>query len=172
MRLFLVLAVAVGALMFPILSSARAAVLSGPVAGSAQDIFTLAMGTWDRARGDSTCMGNTHEISFSDDRQQMVLTFEEPIDTTGQRVYRYEIRGVGPEVLPPLTHVIRAFMIGETRKTDAGELVVWDFVLATRNRYHWHRTDWPSLGITGAVVRCEGGRPLERWGPPPGAPTV
>jgi hypothetical protein len=130
------------------------------------DVFALAAGHWDRARGDSTCLGNTHTISFSADRQQMLLTFREPVDTaTMQRVVRYRVLAAGPQLHRESPFAIRAAMENEERRTDAGELVVWDLIMASVNRYHWHRTDWQGLALTGAVVRCAGTTPLERWEP-------
>jgi len=129
-------------------------------------VFDLAVGTWDWAKGDSTCLGNKHRISFSADRREMLLTFEEPLDTTSnQRVVIYRILAAGSGIHPEIPFVIRAAMEGETRRTDAGDPVVWDLIMATPHRYHWHRTDWPNLGITGAILRCDGDRPLEQWSP-------
>lgn len=131
-------------------------------------MFDFARGTWDWARGDSTCLGNRHEISFSADQTQMLLTFEEPLDTaSNDPVVRYSIIASGDAVHPELPFVIRASMEGESRTTDGGALVVWDLIMATPNRYHWHRTDWPNLGVTNAVVRCDGDQPLEQWKAPP-----
>jgi hypothetical protein len=127
---------------------------------SAPTVFDLAVGTWDWAKGDSTCQGDRHGISFSPDRREMLLTFDESLDTASkQRVVTYRILAAGSKIHPEVPFVIRAAMEGETRRTDAGELVVWDLILATPNRYHWHRTDWPNLAITGAIIRCGGNQP-------------
>jgi hypothetical protein len=124
--------------------------------------FAFAAGTWDWHNGDSTCPGNTHTVRFSDDKRIMLLEFQEPLDTaTGQRVARYRVVSAGSRVIPGLPYLIRAEMEGETRKTDAGALVVWDLILASHNRYHWHRTDWADGGVTTAIIRCDGRRPLE-----------
>lgn len=165
---------------------AMAAVLFLPAAGLGQttapapkppaqsrkpSVYGLAEGTWDYAHGDSTCLGNRHTISFSPDRKEMLLTFEQPADSaTNQRVFRYRITAAGAGILADLPFVIRAKMEGETRKTNSGELVVWDLVMATPNRYHWHRTDSPGVG--GAIVRCDGTQPLEQWEPRPPQPTT
>lgn len=129
-------------------------------------MFDYAAGVWDTARGDSTCLENRHEISFSPDRSAMVLTFEGPLDSlSNDPNVRYRILAHGHGILDELPYVVRASMNGETRTTEAGELVIWDLVMATPNRYHWHRTDWPDLGVTNAVIRCAGRRPLEMWRP-------
>ena len=49
---------------------------------------------------------------------------------------------------------VRGFMLGETRRTPAGELVVWELVLFSPTSYRWHRTDWPETGFTPEVIRC------------------
>lgn len=128
--------------------------------------FALAAGTWDWARGDSTCMGNTQYLAISPDRRTMSLAFKAPIESaTGRRVVLYRILAAGNGILAQAPFVIRAAMDEETRRTDAGVLVQWDLVLVTRNRYHWHRSDWPNHGLTHALVRCDGTRPLEEWRP-------
>jgi hypothetical protein len=135
-----------------------------PSPATAGEVFSLAVGTWDWWRGDSTCLGNPHEVTFSSDRREMLLTFKAPIDTsTGKRVVRYRILEVGPHLFPEPAHVVRASMEGETRRTTGGDLVIWDLVLATPNRYHWHRTDWEAGAVTRPIVRCVDGRPVERY---------
>lgn len=143
---------------------------TGPTQAAASEVFSLAVGTWDWWRGDSTCLGNPHEITFSSDRSEMSLTFKAPIDTaTGKRVVRYRILEVGPHLFPEPAHVVRASMEDETRRTPDGYLVIWDLVLATPNRYHWHRTDWASGAVTRPIVRCVDGRPMERYETPGGS---
>jgi hypothetical protein len=132
---------------------------------SANLAFSTAVGTWDWESTDSTCLGNTHTISFSPDRSTMTLTFVKPLDAeTGERDFHYRVIAAGEGAVPGFPHSILAAMEGETRRTESGELVIWGLLLATQNRYHWHRTDWPETGVTHAVVRCRGKQPLERWG--------
>lgn len=138
---------------------------------TATEVFSLAVGEWDWSRGDSTCLGNTHTVTFSQDRSEMLLTFKAPIDTaTGQSVFRYRILDVGPHLFPEPAQVVRGSMEGETRRTAGGDLVIWDLVLATPNRYHWHRTDWEAGAVTRPIVRCVDGRPAERYETPGGRP--
>jgi hypothetical protein len=63
------------------------------------------------------------------------------------RVAEYDIQEVSRR------HV-RGRIRGETRRTDAGEPVVWDLVLTSRDEYRWHRTDWPPGSDTKSVRRC------------------
>jgi len=58
------------------------------------------------------------------------------------------------QVLSESPDSLRMRIVGETRRTHAGEPVVWDLVLLSRDSYCWHRTDWPSQGCTGRVLRC------------------
>lgn len=133
--------------------------------------FDMAAGVWDWSRGDSTCLGNTHTISFTPDRQTMTLTFNAPADTTlKSRLTTYRVVSAGRGLYLDFPHVVRGAIIGESRRTTTGDLVVWDLVLASPNRYHWHRTDWPDDGATPAVVRCDGTTPMEKGVPPPPPP--
>jgi hypothetical protein len=132
-------------------------------------VFDLAEGTWHWSVGEGTCQGNRHRIAFSDDRTQMMLIHDEPLDAASdERVTVYTILQSGAGLHPMTPYVIRAAMEGETRTTEAGESVVWDLVIATPDRYHWRRTDWPTNGLTGAIIRCDDRVPLEQW--PPAVP--
>lgn len=114
------------------------------------DVFRLAVGTWDWTGTDGFCRDNPHTITFSPDRKFMILTFAKPDtgdDGQIQQTYRYEIRG-------HTKNSVRGFIEGEDRRTDAGELVVWDLVLMSPDEYRWHRTDWDEGGFTKGVLRC------------------
>jgi hypothetical protein len=162
----------VALLLMAVFAACRAtAPASGTVAAQSEagEIFRPVAGSGDWARGDSTCLGNTHTIAFGGQGREMVLTFREPIDSVSrQRVVRYKVLQAGSNVQPELPVVIRAAMEGETRRTESGVPVVWDLIMASPNRYHWHRTDWPNGGVTGAVIRCDGAKPLEQWQQPVG----
>ena len=112
------------------------------------DIYEAASGTWDWDARPGSCSENPHTITFSPDRLTMLLTHAKPLDGDTDRVTRYEIREVAPSG-------IRGFMIGETRRDDAGQLVVWDLILTSPNTYRWHRVDWPAGSYTPQVVRCD-----------------
>jgi len=134
------------------------------VGSNADSTFALATGTWDWYAGESTCVGNTHTLSFSSGRDTMIIAFKQPLASMGgQRVFRYKILGVGSRVLPPFQYVVRGAMEGETRRTAGGELAVWDLLLLSPNRYHWHRSDWQVGQGTRAILRCSGDKPLEHW---------
>ena len=82
----------------------------------------------------------------------MVLRYAKPSDAANGPVpseVRYEIRSWSDTT-------IRVFLVSppETRTTNEGQLVVWDFVLTGQNRYRWHRTDWAASSFTREVRRC------------------
>jgi hypothetical protein len=139
------------------LSILAIAVLLGPTASlSAQqaqgDVRTQLVGRWRWEHSSADCKDG-HVISFSADGRLMLLTPAPPKgDTTD--VTQYEILGLGPST-------VRGRIIDETRRTDRGEVVVWDLVLLERDRYCWHRTDWQSGGCTQPIVRCKA-RPASR----------
>jgi hypothetical protein len=138
----------------------------GAAPESADEVFDLAVGSWDRVRGDSTCAAGSHTIAFSPGRREMVLTYPPSSDTVAPSVFRYRILGWGPEILPPARYVIRGAIDGETRLTPSGETVIWDLIMATPHSYYWHRTDWPVDAVAAPAVRCDGDRPMGPWDPP------
>ena len=112
------------------------------------DIFTVVEGTWDWSGSPGVCRDNPHRITFSSDRREMVLAFEQPLDSvSGVRTASYDIRDT-------TRHSIRGFMAGETRQSTTGGLIVWDLVLTSPNSYRWRGTDWPRGSYTPEVVRC------------------
>jgi hypothetical protein len=126
--------------------------------------YRLAEGTWGWARGDSVCQANTHTISFTPDRRTMKLVQNTLDDTSSApRETSYEVLSAGPGKFLDFRHVIRGAIVGESRRTTTDDKVVWDLVLVTPNRYHWHRTDWPDDGMTIAILRCKDGKPIENW---------
>lgn len=130
-----------------------------------ESLFRTLTGQWDWVHGDSTCRSaGAHTIAFSPDGAEMVLTFIRAKTDTGQHVYRYRITQSGVGLFPGTPNVLRTELQGETRtRSDNPGLVSWDLVLATVNQYHWHRTDWPDGGLTGAIARCDGEAPVDRW---------
>ena len=78
----------------------------------------------------------------------MFLKHKEPFpgQANPEEAVRYRVLQSEPD--------LRMAIEGETRMTPTGELVVWDLVLLSPDRYCWHRTDWPHGGCTKAIVRC------------------
>jgi hypothetical protein len=126
---------------------------------SKPSIFEQLPGTWDWTGIRRSCQDNPHTISFSSDKQFMTLTHRRPfepapglqVDPDRPTEVRYEVRGHSDKA-------IRLFMVqpAETRRSDTGELVVWDLILISRDKYRWRRLDWPPAGGTRDVVRCRG----------------
>jgi hypothetical protein len=125
--------------------------LTGPTRQS-QDIFSRVSGTWDWAEAENVCADNPHTISFTENRDLMLLTTREPLelpDGKMESAFRYQILEHGP------SH-IRSALEGETRQTDTGELVIWDLILRPDGQaYCWHRTDWPDGACTREIMRCD-----------------
>lgn len=114
-----------------------------------KEVFDVAAGTWGWMTGQNTCKKNPHTIAFSADRQTMMLTYRDSLDdTTAAGTWVYDILEHEP-------WRVRGAIRGEERKTDAGQLVVWDLVLRGPNLYAWHRTDWPALVMTDLNQRCD-----------------
>jgi hypothetical protein len=111
-------------------------------------VFLVAVGTWAWERGGDGCERDPHTITFSPDWSLMFLRTREPLDpVTGRREAVYEVRGHGP-------NYIRAFMRDEDRRDERGELVEWDLVLLSPDRYVWRRSDWKRTSSTAPVERC------------------
>ena len=130
-------------------------------APTAEGFFTIASGAWDWEGADSLCVANPHTISFSPDHAVMYLAHRVPwTDSAGKehRVAVYDIQDHSPSQ-------VRGLIRGETRRTEAGDPVVWDLILTSPNSYAWHRTDWPSSGRTKGVRRCPAG--TDSLVPPP-----
>jgi hypothetical protein len=107
----------------------------------------IASGVWGLEHQDLTCKGNAHTIEFSDDGTIMTLRYTRGIGGKPPTKVAYRVISEGPGYL-------RMRMEGEERKTDDGELVVWDLVLLSLDSYCWHRTDWQQGGCTQPAVRC------------------
>lgn len=126
-----------------------------PAVATADSIFALAQGLWDWEGSEKECEAGQQEITVTPDRTMLLLVTRpmeagESPDTT-----RYRVIEAGPQILPWAPFAIRLDMEGEDRRTDDGKLVVWDLVLKSRDRFHWHRTDWPPNGLTEAMIRCD-----------------
>jgi hypothetical protein len=107
-------------------------------------------GVWDWEAAPNRCQENPHSISFPPGGGRMEIRHpkgavsgnEAPQVVTVYRILAEESRALRMEI------------IGETRKTERGDLVVWDLRLLSDDSYCWHRTDWPPQGCTGRVLRC------------------
>jgi hypothetical protein len=131
-----------------------------PAAG-VEATWSLLEGTWDWQFSENECKSGAHRLVATAARDSLILTYPDERDSTGVvRTVRYKVLGAGPAFHRWAPHTIRLEMEGEDRRNDAGALVLWDLVFMSRDRYHWHRTDWADDGMTKAVIRCDApGRP-------------
>lgn len=127
--------------------AARDSATTGGAGATLPPIFARVAGTWDWPGRPGSCRDEPHTLSFTPDGRFMLLTFAKPVDSTGTREVRYAVRG-------HTERSVRGAIVDETRRTDAGQLVVWDLVLVTPTSYRWHRTDWEEGAFTPEVVRC------------------
>jgi hypothetical protein len=113
-------------------------------------VFSTLPGTWGwEGHKELSCDGTSHTLSFTRDRSVMLLQYTDKSNRVSDNpipIVRYRVLQAKPN--------LRMAIEGETRKTPGGELVVWDLVLLSPNRYCWHRTDWRPEGCTAAIERC------------------
>ena len=117
---------------------------------TAQDrpIREVLTGVWDWEAAPKRCQDSPHSIKFTPGGMELGHLAGATIDNQPpQAITIYRILDSGPDVL-------RMQIIGETRTTARGDLVVWDLKLLSPDAYCWRRTDWPVEGCTGRVVRC------------------
>jgi hypothetical protein len=57
-------------------------------------------------------------------------------------------------ILGESDRAIRSKIEGEYRKTDIGNIVVWDMYLVNDDEFCWHRKDWSVTACTASMYRC------------------
>lgn len=126
-----------------------------PPAG--RSVFDLAAGTWDWTThpADSFCVAERETISFSPDHKVMMIRLTTPWRDSSGHVTNTAVY----DLWSSTTSQIRGQIRGETRKTDAGQPVVWDLELTSGNSFRWHRADWGPTSRTAALNRCPEGTP-------------
>jgi hypothetical protein len=113
-------------------------------------LFDVVPGTWAWTSMPDGCRTDPETISFSPDHTTMTITFNRQFRTATGRldsIARYVVLSSSPSRL-------RARIPGERRMTAAGQPVVWDLVLRSKDRFAWHRTDWYWWGFTADLARC------------------
>jgi hypothetical protein len=116
--------------------------------GEGEDRYELLTGIWDWDGETGRC-DSPHRISFDPARKVMTISNAVPIvDSSGipHQATIYDIEEHGDR--------IRGRIRGETRTTEAGEPVVWDLVLTSRDSYAWARAGWSVGGQTREIERC------------------
>ena len=134
------------------LALASALGLAGPMVhaqatDSRPTLREAAAGVWGFEAAGASCKDNPHTITFSADGGEMTLQYTKSFDGKPPVQAKYKILADGEDYL-------RMSMYGEDRKTDSGELVVWDLLMLSYDSYCWHRTDWSENGCTQPASRC------------------
>lgn len=99
------------------------------------------VGTWDTV-GVKFCNGSgyTHKIELIENKTKVRFTFYKE----GEKFVKDISNTYIYTILETLDDRIVMQVDGETRKTDSGELVIWEFIFEKNGEYSWRRTDWPS----------------------------
>jgi hypothetical protein len=108
-------------------------------------------GRWDWAEASPRCGDSAAQFAFSEAGPELRVHVP-----TG--VYLGSTP-LGPDatyrIVSESPRVMRMHMLGETRRTETGDLVVWDLVLLEADSFCWRRTDWPPEACTKRLTRCE-----------------
>lgn len=124
--------------------------LSEVSAARGRRITDVLPGVWGWEAAPKRCQENPHYISFTAGGSRMEIRHPKGAVVGNQApevvtVYR---------ILATSADALKMEIIGETRKTERGDPVVWDLIVLSPDSYCWHRTDWPPQGCTGRVLRC------------------
>ena len=118
--------------------------------GQSRPIAEVLRGVWDWEEAPKRCQDNPHSISFTTGGSRMEVRHPKGAvvgSKAPEVVTVYRVLAEGPRAL-------RMEIVGETRRTERGDPVVWDLILLSDDSYCWRRTDWPPQGCTGRVLRC------------------
>ena len=132
---------------FAVAAALVALVVRAQDADTRPTLREAAAGVWGFEAKGASCKDNPHTISFSPDGTEMTLRYSKSFDESPPVQARYKILADGEDYL-------RMSMYNEDRKTDSGELVVWDLLMLSYDSYCWHRTDWSENGCTQPASRC------------------
>jgi hypothetical protein len=111
-------------------------------------------GRWDWADASPRCGDSAAQFEFSEAGSELrvhVATGVYLDSTPLGPDATYRIMGESPRVM-------RMHMLGEIRRTESGDLVVWDLVLLDADAFCWRRTDWRPEACTKRLTRCEARR--------------
>jgi hypothetical protein len=128
---------------------------------AAMAVLSILEGEWDWSTSEEPCTDNPFSLRFTPNRDEIHLTYARPrVTEAGEEpnLHVYRILGFGHRY-------VRGQIIGERRVTDAGEPVVWDFVILDRDAFCWSRTDWQAGGCTAPLIRCPGAIPVDHFRP-------
>ncbi len=123
-----------------------------PFEASARDpLLGYFEGTWGTPGASDSCEKNANDIRFSESGETAHFSYTEPIpgpDGIMSTEFQYKVLGVAG-------NGVRMQLVGETRTTEDGELVVWDLMRISDDSYCWHRADWQPDHCTAPWIRCQ-----------------
>ena len=128
------------------------AALAGCGGGPRRELVPALAGTWgwtqDRAR---SCETNPHTLSFSADRQFLIVRYRTPIKSYDKsaRIEAYY------RVLQINKRSVTLLLEGETRRQRDGRPVSFELRLLSDSAYCWHRSDKSERECSPPVVRCK-----------------
>lgn len=127
-----------------------------PEPATFESILAAMEGEWDYVGSPLLCGPRRHTITTSPADSSFTVTTP-AFGNAPEEVVEYHILRVGGGVVPGLEYVVRARLPGETRRGEFGELVSWDLILESADRYRWHRNDWYDDQRSADVLRCDRG---------------
>jgi hypothetical protein len=113
------------------------------------EMFELLEGKW--ATPETAC-ADPAVIGVSRDRKNIIFTQSLTAEDK-KRGVRGTKKTFVYSVLEVTNYYIRTQIKGETRRTDEGHLIQWDFSFVSRNDFRWRRSDWGGA-LTDAIRRC------------------
>lgn len=130
--------------------------LALPEQSTYASILAAIEGEWDYVSSPHLCGPQRHTITASLADSSFTVTTP-AVGTAAAEVIEYRIQRVGGGIVPGLEYVVRAQIPGERRRGEYGELVSWDLILESADRYRWHRNDWYDDQRSTDVLRCDRG---------------
>ncbi len=133
------------------------AACSGPTIRGDADALSLLRGDWGWA-GSEECRRDPQRLSVAEDRSRLWVDNEQGMSTGEEGdpvLQRFEYR-----ILASGSALVDVELVNETRVDASGRPVTWQIRLIDRDRFCWHRSDWPAGGCTGQIRRCRGNRRL------------
>jgi hypothetical protein len=115
-----------------------------------EDIRPVISGRWDWQDADEACGADAGTYSFPADEMTMMIMYERPSAVVGGEA----TDSVTYDLLEVTRNYARGRIRGETRLTAAGDAVIWDLTLLSRDSFCWHRTDWGPDECTDELIRC------------------
>jgi hypothetical protein len=116
------------------------------------DLFAWIAGHWRWSPGEGGSI-DPFTLAVAEDRRTLTLTFRRApgsASTGDDSVFVYRVLGTRADA-------IETEMVGESRKTTAGEVVRWDFVRLSEDGFCWRRSDWAATGCMRPILRVGGG---------------